>query len=210
MATRSVQPAPAAWPAPVRYTIDEVNEHTDRRIRAYLASVRPERGSDLGANDEYERGRAAIERLALSAHDTGDPTLQLSETQGADVLYFVRCSEPLEERTWWQDPKSGPSHLVGWTFVARGGRAQPASEGAVMSAGGTPTLAVTTYAGSAHCFKDDNGRPIASTPAPRPVRSVAARSSFSWHPGCPAHRARCITSCVSGASLRRPERQDAA
>src|SRR5580700_11009502 len=86
------------------------SEDTADRIRAYLASVCPLSGCDVsaartytGADDYYQRGRSLIERLALSARGTHDPTLQLTATQAADVLYFIHNSEPIAPRTWWVD-----------------------------------------------------------------------------------------------------------
>lgn len=93
------------------------DEHTERRIRAYLASVRPLRGCAIAGSDAFERGRALIERLALSSDGTDPPRLQLTASQCADVLNFMGRVEPLEPRTWWNDPVGGPSHLVGHYVV---------------------------------------------------------------------------------------------
>jgi hypothetical protein len=116
MATRSLPKTTRATtrPAEIGYTDD-----TAPRIRAYLASMRPLRGSegDIHYEDSYQRGRSLIERLALSAHDTDSPTLRLSAEQCADVLHFIANSEPLEPATWWRDPKEAPSHVVGFMII---------------------------------------------------------------------------------------------
>jgi hypothetical protein len=95
-------------------------------IRAYLASVRPLRGcADLPDSEEYQAGRSAIERLAISAHG------QVSPTECADVVNFIRNSEPVKPRSWWNEPDDEPSHLVGLHVIleaverslrAKGGR----------------------------------------------------------------------------------------
>jgi hypothetical protein len=93
-------------------------DDTGPRIRAYLASVRPLRGvSGLGDDQRYQRGRSAIERLALSAAGEDSPTHRLSVSQCADVAYFVSSSEPLDARHWWQEPRNAPSHVVGFHMV---------------------------------------------------------------------------------------------
>lgn len=94
------------------------DDHTGRRLQAYLTSMRPLDGN-YDRNDSYHRGRSLIEHLALSAMGTDDPTLPLTAIDCADILHFVCGSEPLEPRTWWKDPKYGPSHLVGFSFVLR-------------------------------------------------------------------------------------------
>lgn len=95
-------------------------DHTAPRIMAYLASVRPLSGvSNVHADACYQRGRSAIERLAMSATDDSEPTLRLSATDCADILHFMDFSEPRHPRTWWQDPEDSPSHVVGFTMVLR-------------------------------------------------------------------------------------------
>lgn len=94
------------------------NDHTSRRLLAYLASVRPLVGSS-DSSRSYHRGRSVIEHMALSAVEDGDPTLPLTAIDCADVLHFVCGSEPFEPRTWWKDPEHGPSHVVGFIFVLR-------------------------------------------------------------------------------------------
>jgi hypothetical protein len=117
-ATRSLSKPTRATAPPRSPTSEEYFEETAQRIRAYLASVRPLRDSaDLPGSEPYQSGRSLIERLALSARGTEAPTLRLTAAQCADVVHFVRCSEPLERSTWWSDPKRGPSHWVGFIFV---------------------------------------------------------------------------------------------
>jgi hypothetical protein len=94
------------------------SDNTGPRIHAYLASVRPLHGvAGISDRPEFQRGRALVERMAVTAPGTDAPTLKLSAAQCADVLYFISHVEPLEPQTWWQDPKYGPSHFVGYTFV---------------------------------------------------------------------------------------------
>jgi hypothetical protein len=94
------------------------DDDTDRRIRAYLASVRPLQGGSY-EDDNYHRGRSLVERLALSSSGDDEPILELSPIDCANILHFVHSSEPFEPRTWWKDPEHGPSHLVGFAFVLR-------------------------------------------------------------------------------------------
>lgn len=91
------------------------SDRTDNRIRAYLASIRPLRGSCYREDIEAanQRGRSLIERLALSAEGTDLPRLRLAGAEVADVLSFIACSEPIDPQNWWEDDVDGPSHLVG-------------------------------------------------------------------------------------------------
>ena len=96
------------------------SDQTADRIRAFLMSVRPLQGvADIEGGGRYQRGRALIERMALSAKEEEDPTIVLSPLHCADVLKFLSSVEPLEPQTWWQDPDDAPSHLVGFEFVLR-------------------------------------------------------------------------------------------
>jgi hypothetical protein len=45
--------------------------------------------------------------------------LRLTPAQCADVVHFVRYSEPLESSNWWEDPEHAPSHWVGFVFVLK-------------------------------------------------------------------------------------------
>jgi hypothetical protein len=92
-------------------------DSTANRIRAYLASMQPLCGSDVSDDDIYHRGRSLIERMALKSSGIENPDIRLTARQCRDVLHFVACSEPIEPRTWWDDPKDAPSHAVGFTFV---------------------------------------------------------------------------------------------
>jgi hypothetical protein len=89
---------------------------TANRLRAYLASMQPLRGSD-GDDDIYQRGRSLIERMAISSRGDQLPSIRLTARQCADVLHFIATSEPIEPRTWWKDPENAPSHVVGFGFV---------------------------------------------------------------------------------------------
>jgi hypothetical protein len=94
------------------------SEDTGARIRAYLASMRPLRGvADIAEKEDCQRGRALIERMAMSAQGTDPPRLVLSAAHCADVLRYISAMEPLEPRDWWKDPEDSPSHLVGFYFV---------------------------------------------------------------------------------------------
>lgn len=91
-------------------------DETSRRLMAYLASMGPLRGC---VHDEphYQMGRAAIERMAMMAMGTDYPPATLTAAQCADVLHFIRMSEPLQPLGWWDDPEDAPSHLVGFVIV---------------------------------------------------------------------------------------------
>jgi hypothetical protein len=92
------------------------SDETSPRIRAYLASVRPRRGSNF--SEECESGRDLIYRLALSASGEDSPTLKLSPRDCADVLAFISVTEPVEPRTWWTaNPQDAPHHVCGYMEV---------------------------------------------------------------------------------------------
>jgi hypothetical protein len=92
------------------------SDDTGARIRAYLASVELLPGSvhDL---TQYQRGWTLIQRLAESATGEDSPTFRLSAEEAATVLRFIAESQPVTPRTWWEDPKDGPSHWAAFTFV---------------------------------------------------------------------------------------------
>jgi hypothetical protein len=93
-------------------------DETSRRLLAYLASMRPLRGvADVYGDDPYQRGRALIEQMAMMVTGTDYPPATLSPSDCADVLRFVHFSEPIDPRRWWDDPKHGPSHVVGFNIV---------------------------------------------------------------------------------------------
>jgi hypothetical protein len=88
--------------------------------------VCPLRGcADLDDGEEYRRGRSLIERLAISAEGKVAPTLHLSPSQCADVIFFVRNSEPADPRAWFTEPDEEPSHLVGLCVSLEAGRTGP-------------------------------------------------------------------------------------
>jgi hypothetical protein len=94
------------------------SEKTSARIYAYLASVRPLSGcADIGEGQDFQRGRALIERMAMSARGMSSPTLVLSAPHCADVLRFISQTEPLEPQDWREDPEDAPCHVVGLHFV---------------------------------------------------------------------------------------------
>jgi len=93
------------------------NDDTAPRILAYLASVRPLKGWDSSEDERYQLGRSLIVQLAMNARADDWPALRMSADQCADLLYFVRSSEPHKPAGWWKDPEHGPSHLVGFVFV---------------------------------------------------------------------------------------------
>lgn len=98
------------------------SDRTADRLRAYLASMRPLRGSDrLDEDDDYQAGRALVERMALSPgdDDTDQPALRLSADECVQVLQFMACTEPVDREAWWTDPKESPSHLAGFYMVLR-------------------------------------------------------------------------------------------
>lgn len=94
------------------------NDRTDASIRAFLASLRPMRDCIYPSDIEKanQRGRALIERLALSAEEGDVPRLRLPATEVADVLSFLHCTEPEEPATWWADG-GDTSHVVGYHLV---------------------------------------------------------------------------------------------
>jgi hypothetical protein len=95
---------------------DSYSDRTDRRIRAYLASVELRDGSadDLAG---YYRGLVTIEALARSANDEDPPSRRLLLREAADVLTFVRNSTPVSETDWWADRDDRPSPVCGMVFV---------------------------------------------------------------------------------------------
>jgi hypothetical protein len=93
------------------------NCDTGPQVLAFLASMRPMRGCDVDDDQGFHRGRALIERLALSAQEEGPPRLRFTLSQAADVMRFLGRIEPIEQRDWWNDPKDGPSHVCGYTVV---------------------------------------------------------------------------------------------
>jgi hypothetical protein len=101
------------WPPSPDGYIDD----TAPEIRAYLARVRPKRDSDLGNEDEYHRGRGLIEPLAISTEGRDGPSLRLTAAQCADIVYFIRNSEPIEPETWFTEPDDEPNHHVGYDVV---------------------------------------------------------------------------------------------
>src|SRR5580700_667583 len=95
------------------------SEDTRPRILAYLASMRPLRGLE-GLPDEYfDIGRELVERIADSAVGDAEPTIRLTPEQCAEILRFMGRLEPIEPRTWWENPKDAPSHVVGYQMVLR-------------------------------------------------------------------------------------------
>jgi hypothetical protein len=95
------------------------DEDTHRRIRAYLASVQPLRGNDVDDDKPYHQGRALLEYAAFKSVGLGHdyPKVRLTLAECAKVLHFMSRSEPLEPHTWWDDPKEGPSPVVGFHMV---------------------------------------------------------------------------------------------
>jgi hypothetical protein len=97
------------------------NDCTGNRLRAYVASVHPLRGSCYVEEVEaaQHRGRALIERLALNAERTDDlPARRLAPEEVADVLAFMAAQEPFEPAGWWTDePADEPSHLCGFHLL---------------------------------------------------------------------------------------------
>jgi hypothetical protein len=92
-------------------------DRTDARIRAFISSMRPMRGSSGARSDAYQRGRELIENLAVSAEDDGSPALRFTRSDCADVAAFLMFSEPVAPRDWWSDDNDEPSPVVGYHFV---------------------------------------------------------------------------------------------
>ena len=96
------------------------SDNTADRIRAFLMSVRPLRGaSHVADQDEYQRGRVTIERMANASHDTDEPDFVVTLSEAADVLKFLTWVEPFDPDHWWKDPENAPSHVCGLGFVLR-------------------------------------------------------------------------------------------
>jgi hypothetical protein len=102
----------------------EPSENTSDRIRAFLASMRLLQGSSV--KEEPYDGRAAIERIAVQCQGKGSapPDVELNAKACADILAFLRSSEPaahftrgatgaLSRPNWWDDPADAPSHVCG-------------------------------------------------------------------------------------------------
>lgn len=91
-------------------------EHTDSRIRAYLAALRPiPGGSPL---DSWHRGRAVVERMAIHSNGYDEPKIALTLEECADVLRFIAASEPFEPLAFYSS-RANPSPQVGMMFVLR-------------------------------------------------------------------------------------------
>lgn len=96
----------------------DINDRTRERIRAFIHSMRPLRGvADLAQDDDYQCGRALLERLADSAEGEDHPTLRFNTEQCAQVCMYLRSIEPFTPANWWDDPEDAPSHTVGLQFV---------------------------------------------------------------------------------------------
>jgi hypothetical protein len=101
-------------------SIGQDDEDTGACLLAYLASVESifKSVEDEEPDGPYERGRALIQRLALSANAKGDPTLSVTVNECADILHFIGSSTPIAARgNWWDDPDERPSHVVGFLIA---------------------------------------------------------------------------------------------
>jgi hypothetical protein len=112
IAARHTTQAKSPPPAETGYSDD-----TGPRILAYLSSMRPLRGVGAGEFHEYRNAVSAITQLALSAEGTDSPTHELTREQAADILMFMRLSEPVEPKSWWRSPDDAPCQVVGDVFV---------------------------------------------------------------------------------------------
>lgn len=114
MATRK---STRAAQAPDHYHPDA----TGAQLLALMASLRTQRGSSgLADEDEYQRGRSVIERIAISAGNSDEEApMRLTAAQCADVLHYLDSCEPIEPRTWWDDPEEGHSHVAGFYRLIR-------------------------------------------------------------------------------------------
>jgi hypothetical protein len=98
-------------------TVDALDNTRDR-IRAFIHSMRPLRGvADLAQDDDYQCGRALLERLADSAEGEDYPALRFNTEQCAQVCMYLRSIEPFAPGNWWDDPEGAPSHTCGFQFV---------------------------------------------------------------------------------------------
>lgn len=86
-------------------------DSTANRLRAFSASMQPI------VDDAIEQripGMLLIERLAYSAQGDNLPTLRLSIEECAELVTFIRASEPVAPRNWWKDPSDTPSQVCGF------------------------------------------------------------------------------------------------
>ena len=81
--------------------LTERDEETGATIRSFLASVRPLRGCCHCDDDQFHRGRALVELLALSAEDHLAPPL--SSADYANILRFIHGIEPIEPKYFFVD-----------------------------------------------------------------------------------------------------------
>ena len=98
------------------------NDCTDNRLRAYLSSMARPRDIESYQDHIEEanvRGRSLIERLAIGVENDDEPRLRLTAAQVADVLSFIRCSEPVDLEGWWKDTYDGPSWVCGYYAVLK-------------------------------------------------------------------------------------------
>ncbi len=95
--------------------IDDTLECTDRRLRAYVAALVPLRGCQV--SEEWHRGRALIEQLAVSSVEPYGPQRVLTLEECAAVLRFMHSSEPLDPATFFAESDTYPSVACGQMAV---------------------------------------------------------------------------------------------
>jgi len=105
---------PRPWRAKPEFDPD----HTAPRIRAYAASIKPLTGIVFrdDVQEQMDRARVLLERLAQSARGADTPTLKLTPAQCADLLTLMSCSDPVDMAAWWLD-RNDVSHVCGFTLV---------------------------------------------------------------------------------------------
>jgi hypothetical protein len=80
--------------------------------------MRPLSGvADMSESNEYQRGRAVLERLADSAEGTDDPKLRLTLRQEAQICEYLSSIEPFDPTGWWNDTPDQTSHVCGFHAV---------------------------------------------------------------------------------------------
>jgi hypothetical protein len=93
--------------------------------------------------------------MAMSVSGDDLPSLRMSAEQVADVLHFIRDSEPLKPRGWWAEPEKGPSHIAGFVFVL------DAVERNLRSWAGKPVKLTGLALADHYCWTPPSRKPVA-------------------------------------------------
>ena len=102
-----------------RNTATKINpDHTDHRIRAFLASMQSDPDTEFNSEikTQINRGRSLIEHLAIDAAGGMEPDLKLSPADCADILTYMSSNCPISPRAWWND-NGAISHVCGYHAI---------------------------------------------------------------------------------------------